>query len=99
MTAERRKELSELFTMKIERKGQGTGRKKNKRKAAEALEGTSEATTNSENGSEQKKPKFEKAKKVLKDKTGLFEDLQSVILSYTLCFTVCLMKISSFTQM
>jgi len=38
LTEERRKELQELYTMKIERKGHGTGRKKNKRKAAESLE-------------------------------------------------------------
>jgi len=39
LTEERRKELQELYTMKIERKGHGTGRKKNKRKAADALGG------------------------------------------------------------
>lgn len=73
LTDERRKELSELYTMKIERKGQGTGRKKNKRKAAEALDGQSDGAANGDHGSAQKKQKFEKPKKVLKDKTGLLE--------------------------
>jgi len=34
---DRRKELQELFTMKVERKGKGTGRKKNKNNTSDAL--------------------------------------------------------------
>jgi len=34
---DRRKELQELYTMKVERKGKGTGRKKTKSKASDAL--------------------------------------------------------------
>ena len=39
LSEDRRKELQDLFQMKIERKGQGTGRKKNKkRKLTESLD-------------------------------------------------------------
>ena len=38
LSEERRKELTELVEMKIERKGKGTGRKKNKRKQVEDTE-------------------------------------------------------------
>ena len=82
MTDERRKELSDLYSMKIERKGQGTGRKKNKRRAAEALEGNGVA--NGEHDSAQKKPKYEKPKKVLKDKTGLLK-LNELFCADTAC--------------
>ena len=76
MSEERRKELQELYTMKIERKGQGTGRKKNKkRKLTESLQ-TGE---NAENESPSKKSKQEnpskkskknKRKRPVKDKSG-----------------------------
>ena len=50
---DRRKELQELFSMKVERKGKGTGRKKNKNKNPNALpyentESTEEQTQGSE---------------------------------------------------
>jgi len=70
LPAERRKELQELLVMKQERKGQGTGRKKNKRNASEALDTTDGA--DGESGAKRKPlpmPEF-KHKKVLKDKTG-----------------------------
>jgi hypothetical protein len=34
---DRRKELQDLYTMKVERKGQGTGRKKNKKSLTDNL--------------------------------------------------------------
>ena len=45
---DRRKELQELFSMKVERKGKGTGRKKNKNKNPNAL-----AYENTESNEEQ----------------------------------------------
>lgn len=37
LTEDRRKELQDLYTMKVERKGQGTGRKKNKKSLSDNL--------------------------------------------------------------
>merc|ERR1711963_120592 len=42
LSVERREELQKLVQMKVERKGQGTGRKKNKRKLTEKLEDNNE---------------------------------------------------------
>ena len=83
LSDERRKELQELFTMKVERKGQGTGRKKNKRKAAEALEAGVEG-----GAGPQKRQKFEnRPKKILKDKTGFRVILKFVVVIGALsCF-------------
>merc|ERR1711909_76383 len=80
---ERRKELKELFTMKVERKGKGTGRKKNKNKDENALpyENTS-ADTEVKSTTESTKPviptsrfanntdQSKKTKKVRQDKSG-----------------------------
>merc|ERR1712179_41077 len=80
---ERRKELKELFTMKVERKGKGTGRKKNKNKDENALpyENTS-ADTEVKSTTESTKPviptsrfanntdQIRKTKKVRQDKSG-----------------------------
>ena len=73
LSEERRKELQELYTMKIERKGQGTGRKKNKkRKLAESLKDSSENTENENPSPSKKSKKNEKKKKkrAKKDKSG-----------------------------
>ena len=71
---ERRKELQELNTMKIERKGKGTGRKKSKNKLADILseKETGEGATNSEKKSKNKKQnsKFNKKDKITKDRSG-----------------------------
>ena len=70
LTEERRKELQDLYYMKVERKGQGTGRKKNKRSAEEAL---GENADENESGSKPKRPplpELPRFKKPLKDKTG-----------------------------
>lgn len=75
LSEDRRKELQDLLKMKVERKGHGTGRKKNKRKAADALEaadavagGEAEAA---DRPAKKKQKREHKPKKVLKDKTGL----------------------------
>ena len=59
--------------MKVERKGQGTGRKKNKRTASEALGGEG-----GEGEGPAKRPFLNefRPKKVLKDKTGKFKAKQ-----------------------
>merc|ERR1712045_724265 len=71
---DRRKELQELNTMKIERKGKGTGRKKSKNKLADILseKETGEGATNSEKKSKNKKQnsKFNKKDKITKDRSG-----------------------------
>merc|ERR1711994_1215474 len=69
---ERRKELQELLQLKIERKGIGTGRKKNKkRKNADDVE-------NNEDSSPSKRQKFEKSEfKNKNDKTGKQSDHNS----------------------
>ena len=66
LSEERRKELQDLYQMKIERKGKGTGRKKKKRELEKDLDGS---------GKEQAEPseptaKKSKRKKIKKDKTG-----------------------------
>ena len=56
--------------MKVERKGQGTGRKKNKRTATEALGENADET---ESGNKVKRPplpELPRFKRPLKDKTG-----------------------------
>jgi len=69
---ERRKELQELYQMKVERKGKGTGRKKNKNKNKNKLpyEGNQQQD-NKENevkkGNEDKKKKNKKNKRVFKE--------------------------------
>ena len=82
LSEERRKELQELYTMKIERKGQGTGRKKNKkRKLTESLNTEnsspskkSKASENVENVNpttkKSKKKNKNKQKRIIKDKSG-----------------------------
>lgn len=75
---ERRKELQELNTMKIERKGKGTGRKKSKNKLADILSDNKEpgeANTNGEdekksNKNKKQKNKFNKKDQVVKDRSG-----------------------------
>jgi len=75
---ERRKELQELNTMKIERKGKGTGRKKSKNKLADILSENKEpgeANTNGENEkksnkNKKQKNKFKKKDQVVKDRSG-----------------------------
>ena len=74
LSEERRQELQKLVQMKVERKGQGTGRKKNKRKLTEKLEDNNENSPPptkkfAPNKEENKKDKNDKGK-VLKDKTG-----------------------------
>ena len=66
LSEERRKELQDLYQMKIERKGKGTGRKKTKRELEKDLDG------NKEQQSDPSEPKAKKSKrkKVKKDKTG-----------------------------
>jgi len=83
LSEDRRKELQDLFQMKIERKGQGTGRKKNKkRKLTESLdkenkddqsdEGNKDKDQNSgpSPSKKSKKSKKEKRKRPVKDKSG-----------------------------
>ena len=65
---ERRKELQDLFEMKVTRKGQGTGRKKNKKRKAGDLEKGEEEAKGQE--AEASKPKRSKPLKITKDKTG-----------------------------
>ena len=61
LSDERRKELQELYVMKIERKGKGTGRKKNKkRKLDEVLEVESK----------KEEPKVKKQKRDKKERKG-----------------------------
>ena len=77
LSEDRRKELQDLLKMKVERKGHGTGRKKNKRKAADALEAVDvDAVAGGEakaadQPAKKKQKREHKPKKVLKDKTGL----------------------------
>ena len=61
---ERRKELQELNTMKIERKGKGTGRKKSKNKLADILSGENKepGEENDINGKDKKKSNKSKKK-------------------------------------
>ena len=68
LSEERRKELQDLYQMKIERKGKGTGRKKRKRELENDLDGNKEQQ--SDHPSEPKKAKKSKRKKIKKDKTG-----------------------------
>merc|ERR1719410_913438 len=74
---ERRQELQDLFTMKVERKGKGTGRKKNKNSLSKILDENQEndeVDNEKENKSGQKKKKFNKDRnqqnKVSKDRSG-----------------------------
>jgi hypothetical protein len=75
LTEARRKELQDLYTMKVERKGQGTGRKKNKRPASEDAGGEGEGPS--------KKPFLNefRPKKVLKDKTGTLKIMKNLLFS------------------
>jgi len=73
LSEERRTELSELYQMKIERKGKGTGRKKNKRKLDVDLnEQNNEQNQEPKQGipPKQSEPRAKKSKIQLKDKTG-----------------------------
>lgn len=65
----RRQELQDLYQMKIERKGSGTGRKKSKKRKLEEV--LNDDQDNSQPLTKEKKRKEKpKSKKVLKDKTG-----------------------------
>lgn len=67
LSEERRNELQELYQMKIERKGKGTGRKKKKRKLDEVLD----ENTKPKPENKSSEPKAKKSKtKIIKDKTG-----------------------------
>ena len=71
LSEERRQELQKLVQMKVERKGQGTGRKKNKRKLTEKLEDNNENSPPPSKKFAPNKDEHKKEKgKVLKDKTG-----------------------------
>jgi len=76
---ERRQELQELYTMKVERKGKGTGRKKNKNSLSKILDENQEVNDidnekENDNGVKKKKKKFNKDRnkqnKVSKDRSG-----------------------------
>merc|ERR1711971_474006 len=58
LSEERRKELQDLYQMKIERKGKGTGRKKRKRELENDLDG------NKEQQSDPSEPKAKEKKKI-----------------------------------
>jgi zinc finger CCHC domain-containing protein 9 len=70
LSEERRKELQELYQMKIERKGKGTGRKKNKNKGkgnkAEESKDKPPRTPSKKENNQKQKPK----KRVVVDKAG-----------------------------
>ena len=69
LSEERRKELQDLYQMKIERKGKGTGRKKRKRDLENDLD-VSEEKQSDPSEPKAKKSKNSKRKKIKKDKTG-----------------------------
>ena len=56
--------------MKVERKGQGTGRKKNKRTATEALGENADETASGNKPKRPPLPELPRFKRPLKDKTG-----------------------------
>jgi len=80
LSEERRKELQDLYQMKIERKGEGTGRKKGKRELEKVLdvsekEQADPSEPKAKKSKEQADPsepkaKKSKRKKIKKDKTG-----------------------------
>jgi len=70
LSDERRKELQDLYQMKIERKGKGTGRKKKKRKLDEVLDDGSKQSNENEEPKSKKAKKNKNRDKVVKDKTG-----------------------------
>merc|ERR1711935_931188 len=81
LSEERRKELQDLYQMKIERKGQGTGRKKGKRELEKVLDVSEKeqadpsepkAKNSKKEQADPSEPKAKKSKrkKIKKDKTG-----------------------------
>jgi len=73
LSEERRSELQDLYQMKIDRKGKGTGRKKKKRKLEEVLDDAENTKPKFENKSSADPKKAKKSKpsaKIIKDKTG-----------------------------
>ena len=70
---ERRKELQELYIMKVERKGKGTGRKKNKKKKLDTTNENDDNSTTPVPKHDQKKKKKNRNKKMkreVKDLSG-----------------------------
>jgi len=70
LSEERRQELQQLVQMKVERKGQGTGRKKNKRKLTDKLDSNVVEHQQKDQPPAKKQAIGNNGTKVLKDKTG-----------------------------
>ena len=82
LSEERRKELQELYIMKIERKGHGTGRKKNKKKAEQQPQPqqrqpseppAKKQRTDASEGDKKRNPLTDKTGQVVQEGEGLFQ--------------------------